>query len=145
MGPLVGKAWGRFGSFFFQNPWTLLVRREAMEALEQVGIRGLVGRKPELSFRKKDEPPELVELQLMPHGLLHADCLPQSRKPCSRCGRDGTQLPEQLILESASLPIHTDVFRLADFESVLIGSERFKEAVMRLGLDGIVFQELPLR
>jgi uncharacterized double-CXXCG motif protein len=145
LGPLVGKAWGRFGSFFFQNPWTLLVQREAMEALQQADIRGLAGRKPELIFRQKKEPPELMELQLMPHGVLHADCLLQPPAPCSRCGRDGSELPEQLILQSASLPTHMDVFRLADFESVLMGNERFKEAVQRLGLDGIRFHELPLR
>ncbi|MDY7227366.1 double-CXXCG motif protein [Hyalangium rubrum] len=144
-GPLVGKAWGRFGSFFFQNPWTLLVRREAMEALQQAGIRGLAGRKPELSFRQKNGPPELMELQLMPYGMLHAQCLRQPLAPCSRCGRDGSELPEQLLLDAASLPTHMDVFRLADFESVLVGNERFKEAVQRLGLDGILFQELPLR
>ncbi|WP_224249078.1 SitI6 family double-CXXCG motif immunity protein [Hyalangium gracile] len=83
-GPLVGKAWGRFGSFFFQNPWTLLVRREAMEALQQAGLRGVAGRKPELSFRQKKELPDLLELQLMPCGLLHADCLRQRPAP-----RDG--------------------------------------------------------
>jgi uncharacterized double-CXXCG motif protein len=144
-GPLVGKAWGSFGSFFFQNPWTLVVRREAMEALQQAGIRGLPGRKPELKFRQKSDLPDLMELQLMPYGLLHADCLLQPPAPCSRCGRDGAELPEQLVLDSASLPTHPDVFRLSDFESVLVGSERFKEAVQRLGLDGITFHELPLR
>lgn len=144
-GPLVGKAWGRFGSFFFQNPWTLLVRREAMETLQQAGLRGLAGRQPQLSFRQKKDLPDLMELQLMPYGLLHADCLRQPPAPCPRCGREGSELPEQLILKAASLPPHTDVFRLADFESVLVGTEHFKEAVQRLGMDGILFHELPLR
>jgi len=144
-GPLVGKAWGNFGTFFFQNPWTLLMRREAMEALHQADVRELAGRKPEMSFRQKKESPELMELQLMPYGRLHADCLSQPHAPCSRCGRDGAELPEHLILEASSLPTDTDVFRLADFEGVLIGSDRFKDAVQHLGLHGILFQELPLR
>ncbi len=75
LGPLVGSAWGTFGAFFFQNPWTLLARREAMEALQQAGVQGLSGRKPELRFRQKKNPPALVELQLEPHGLLHPDSL----------------------------------------------------------------------
>jgi uncharacterized double-CXXCG motif protein len=145
LGPLVGSAWGTFGAFFFQNPWTLIARREAMAALGQAGVQGLKGRKPELRFRQKKNPPELLELQLEPHGLLHADCLPPRPPPCSRCGRDGFQLPEHRILDKASLPTHTDVFRLANFSTVLIGTERFKEAVQRLGLDGIRFLELPLR
>jgi hypothetical protein len=37
------------------------------------------------------------------------------------------------------------VFRVANFSTVLVGSERFKEAVQRLGLDGLLFLELPLR
>jgi uncharacterized double-CXXCG motif protein len=121
------------------------MRREAMEALQHAGVRGLKGCKPELRFRQKKNPPDLVELQLEPHGLLHADCLPERPSPCSRCGRDGFQLPEQLMLDKASLPTHTDVFRLANFSTVLVGSGRFKEAVQRLGFDGIFFLELPLR
>lgn len=145
LGPLVGSAWGTFGAFFFQNPWTLLARREVMEALQQAGVQGLKGCKPELRFRQKKNPPELVVLQLEPHGLLHPDCLPPRPPPCSRCGRDGFQLPENLLLDQASLPTHTDVFRLANFSTVLVGSERFKETVQRLSLDGILFLELPLR
>jgi uncharacterized double-CXXCG motif protein len=116
-----------------------------MEALQQAGVQELKGRKPELRFRQKKNPPELVELQLEPHGLLHPDCLPPRPPPCSRCGRDGFQLPEHLLLDKASLPTHTDVFRLANFATVLVGTERFKEAAERLGLDGILFLELPLR
>jgi uncharacterized double-CXXCG motif protein len=145
-GPLVGKASGRFGALFLQDPWTLVARREAMEALREAGVQGLEGCKPELKFRQqKTAPPDLVELQLVPHGLLHPDCLPPRPPPCPRCGRDGFELPEQLILDAASLPTHTDVFRLANFATVLIGTERFKDAVQRLGLDGILFLELPLR
>jgi uncharacterized double-CXXCG motif protein len=144
-GPLVGTASGSFGAFCFQSPWTLLVRREAMESLQQAGVQGLKGCKPELRFRQKKNPPELVELQLEPHGLLHSSCLPQRPPPCSRCGFESFQLPEHLILDKASLPTHTDVFRLANFATVLVGTERFKEAAQRLGLDGILFHELPLR
>jgi hypothetical protein len=111
----------------------------------QAGVQGLKGCKPELRFRQKKNPPDLGELQLEPQGLLHADCLPPRPPPCPRCGRDGFQLPEHLILDKASLPTHTDVFRVANFSTVLVGSERFKEAVQRLGHDGLLFLELPLR
>jgi uncharacterized double-CXXCG motif protein len=144
-GPAVGTAQGHFGPFCFETPWALFMRREAMESLQQAGVQGLKGRKPELRFRQKKNPPELVELQLEPHGLLHPDCLPPRPPPCSRCGRDGFQLPEHLLLDKASLPTHTDVFRLANFATVLVGTERFKVAAQRLKLDGILFLELPLR
>ncbi len=145
LGPLVGSAWGSFGAFFFQNPWTLLARREAVESLQRAGVLGLKGHKPELRFRQKKNPPDLMVLQLEPHGLLHPDCLPPRPPPCSRCGRDGFQLPEHLLLDKTSLPTQTDVFRLANFSTVLVANARFMEAVQRLGLDGILFHELPLR
>lgn len=121
------------------------MRRQAMESLRAAGVKGLEGCKPELRFRQKSNPPELLELQLVPHGLLHPDCLPSRPPACTRCKLDSFQLPNDLLLDAASLPEHTDVFRLANFATVLVGNERFKDAVERLGLDGIRFEELPLR
>jgi hypothetical protein len=50
-----------------------------------------------------------------------------------------------MLLETASLPEQRDLFRLTDFETTLIGTERFVEAVQRLGLEGAAFQELSVR
>ncbi|ADO74063.1 double-CXXCG motif protein [Stigmatella aurantiaca] len=47
-----------------------------------------------------------------------------------------------ILLDTASLPHHTDLFRLASFSTVLVGTERFKEAVQGLGLGGIAFHEV---
>ncbi|PTL80042.1 double-CXXCG motif protein [Vitiosangium sp. GDMCC 1.1324] len=144
-GPLVGKAWGQFGELLMQNPWTLLMRREALERLRAEGLRGLQGGPTELRFRQKNAP-ELMELQLALHGRLHPDCLPPERQPpCVRCGRDAVRLPEVPILDAASLPADTDVFRLSDFTNVIVGSERFVETVHRLGYGEADFLELPLR
>ena len=39
-----------------------------------------------------------------------------------------------------------DLFRLADFGTLIIGTERFVEAVRRLGYEqDVAFQELPVR
>jgi len=145
LGPSIGTAQGKFGPLYFEYAWILFMRRETMEALRAAGVRALEGCKPELRFRQKSNPPELLQLQLIPYGLLHPECLPPRPPACARCGRDGFELPKDLILDEASLPEHTDVFRLASFSTVLVGSERFKEAVQRMGLDGIRFEELPLR
>jgi uncharacterized double-CXXCG motif protein len=144
-GPLVGSAVGSFGPFVFQNPWTLLVSREVLERLQAEGVRGLKGYRTELRFRQK-KAPELLELQLEPRGLLHLDCIPpEARVPCTKCGRQGFRLPEEPILEAASLPEDIDLFRVANFATILVGTERFRDAVQRLELDGIVLRELPLR
>jgi hypothetical protein len=47
------------------------------------------------------------------------------------------------LLEASTLPSHLDVFRLEDFSTVVVCTERFVDACQRLGLDGVTFQPLP--
>jgi len=145
-GPLVGTAQGEFGPLLLQNPWELFMRREAVEQLQAAGVRGLKGCRTELRFRQKN-PPELLELELLPRGRLHPDCLPPDRPtPCTKCGRRSWSLPEQPVLEATSLPEDLDVFRVGDFTTVLVGTERFVQAVRHLGFEqDLRFRELPVR
>ena len=144
-GPLVGTATGTFGPLFIQNPWQLLMHREALERMVAAGVRGLRGYRTELRFRRK-HPPELMEMEILPQGRLHPDCLPADRRPpCPRCGWVGTSRPEELILEASSLPGEVDLFRLADFETTMVCSERFQEVASKLGLDGVRFREVAVR
>lgn len=142
-GPLMGKGRGRFGSFVTPLPSWLLVQREAFEKLQAEGLRGLKGCRTQLRFRQQASP-ELLELELLPVGRAHPDCLPPDRKPpCSRCGRQGIRRPQDLLLDAATLPSHLDVFRLEDFSTTLICTERFVDACQRLELDGVTFRSQP--
>ena len=47
------------------------------------------------------------------------------------------------VLEEHRL-MEQDLFRLADFTTVIIATERFAAAVARLGLEGVVFKEVPV-
>jgi uncharacterized double-CXXCG motif protein len=145
LGPLVGTATGNFSLLFFYYVDMPLAHREALEQLRAEGVRGLHGFPTELRFRTKKNPPELLELEILPHGRLHPDCTPPRPPPCPTCGRDSFTRPEEPILDAASLPTHTDVFRLTDISSILIGTERFVEAVQRLDMDELEPQELPVR
>ncbi|QRN96493.1 double-CXXCG motif protein [Archangium violaceum] len=143
LGPLVGNAQGRFGPLVSPNPWWLLIQREALEKLQSEDLRGLKGCRTQLRFRQRNSP-ELLELELLPLGRAHPDCLPPDRKPpCPRCGRFGLTLPKPLLLDAATLPNHLDVFRLEDFSTVIVCTERFVDACQRLGLDGVAFHPLP--
>lgn len=145
LGPLVGSARGSFGQLVMQYAWALLIRREALEQLQAEGLRGLKGCGTQLRFRQKSAP-ELLELQVEPRGLLHADCLPPQLGPaCAKCGHLGLTLPEQPLLELASLPEDQDLFRLANACTMLIGTERWVDTVQRLGLEEVEFRELPAR
>jgi uncharacterized double-CXXCG motif protein len=145
-GPLVGTARGEFGPFYMYAPWLMLMRREALERMQAEGVQELKGCRTKVGFRKKD-PPELLELELLPRGHVHPDCLPVDRPaPCTKCGRMGWRRPDELILRADSLPRELDVFRLEDFLTAIIASERFVEAARRLGFEqDIAFRELPLR
>ncbi|WP_233609993.1 MULTISPECIES: SitI6 family double-CXXCG motif immunity protein [Corallococcus] len=144
-GPLVGTATGRFAPFSGLESCWILVRRDAFDSLQAAGVRGLLGCKTELRFRQKT-PPELLELQIEPRGQLHRDCLPPDMEPpCATCGRLGVRLPDDPILDGASLPTDTDLFRAGNFSTLLIGTDRFKDAVEQGGWTGISFRELPVR
>jgi uncharacterized double-CXXCG motif protein len=134
---------GYFGQLFMQNPWSLCMRREALERLQAEGVRGLVGCPVQVRFRTKHAP-ELLDVQLESHGRLHPACLPPPGPTCPQCGfaRDYPR-PEVYWLDAASLPEHLDVFRL--LESSITVNERFVDAVRRLELDGAVFSELEAR
>ncbi|NMO20506.1 hypothetical protein HPC49_45860 [Pyxidicoccus fallax] len=143
-GPLVGTAFGRLAPFVW-NAEVLLVHRDPLERLQAEGVRGLSACPTALRFRQKN-PPELLELQVEPRGRLHPDCIPPDvPPPCTTCGRFGISRPDEPILEAASLPGDRDLFRVGNFATMVIGTERFKDAVLRLNLDGITFRELPTR
>jgi uncharacterized double-CXXCG motif protein len=125
--------------------WRLLVRREALEQLQAEGIRGLVAGRTQLRFRQR-QAPELLELQIEPRGLLHRDCIPPGKAvPCGKCGRYGFTLPDNPILDRASLPEHLDLFRLANRTTVIVASERLVDAIHRLGFEEVSIRELSLR
>jgi uncharacterized double-CXXCG motif protein len=146
LGPLTGSATGYFGQLFMQNPWSLYLRREALEKLQVAGIRGLLGYPLNVRFRQRNHP-ELLEPQLEVRGHFHPDCLPPDYKtPCPTCSLEkGYSLPQPPILAADSMPEDLDVFRLADWSTIIVASERLVDAVQRLELDGVVFQELETR
>ncbi|HZH79561.1 MAG TPA: double-CXXCG motif protein [Archangium sp.] len=144
-GPLEGTGLGYFGQLFMQEPWALYMRREALERLREMGMRGLQGCPIKVRFRTKHAP-ELLEMQMEMQGQYHPDCLPLDRKPpCPTCGNDFLKRPDPIILEGASLPTELDLFRLKQAWMLIVASERFVETVRRLELDGVLFQELEVR
>ncbi|WP_164012641.1 double-CXXCG motif protein [Pyxidicoccus trucidator] len=145
LGPLTGTATGNFGQLFMQNPWSLYLRREALERLQGSDVQGLSGCPIDVRFRGKN-PPELLAMQLELHGRFHPDCLPPDRAPpCSRCGNARHAMPEPPILDAAALPAHTDLFRLSDWPTMIVASERMVDSTRKLALDGVGFRELAVR
>ncbi len=144
-GPVEGSGLGYFGQLYMQNPWTLFARREALVRLQQAGVRGLQGCPIKVRFRTRHAP-ELLELQLELRGQFHPECLSPDRNPtCPTCDNDPNPLPEKFWLAASSLPEDIDVFRFRAAPGFIFASERMVEAVKRLELDGVVFQEVEIR
>lgn len=144
-GPCTGKGSGRFGPLFMQDASALFIRQDALSQLRAAGLRGLEGCPVDVRFRGKN-PPELLQLQLELHGLLHPTCLPaKPEPPCPTCGSSNLDWPASIILDGASLPGDVDVFRHRQGWATIIASERFVDMVRRLDLGGVTFQELEIR
>nr|WP_255217307.1 double-CXXCG motif protein [Myxococcus sp. AM010] len=144
LGPLTGRASGTFGQLHFQA-WALSLRREALEQLRRAGLQGLNGCAMQLTGSGRN-PPELLELELTPCGRFHPDCLPPDREPpCPTCGVESYELPTPYFLDAASLPTAVDVFRLADWPTLILATQRFVDAVHRLELDGVTFRQVAVR
>ncbi|MCP3058987.1 double-CXXCG motif protein [Myxococcus sp. K38C18041901] len=143
-GPLVGTAVGTFPAFAWIIE-VLLIRAEVLGQLHAQGMRNLQGHPTALRSRR-NPPPELLELHVLPRGRLHGDCLPPDEPPpCPTCGWFGLRRPEEPILDEASLPSDMELFRVGNFATMVIGTERFKDTVEQLGLDGLTFLEVPTR
>ncbi|WP_257455291.1 SitI6 family double-CXXCG motif immunity protein [Archangium lipolyticum] len=144
-GPLQGTGLGYFGQLFMQNAMSLCMRREALERLQDAGIRGLRGCPTQVRFRTK-QAPELRDIQLESHGQLHPGCLPPEQPRCPVCNVDkGFMLPDPYWLDATRIPEHVDIFRLGEVSGIIVANERLVDAVHRLELDGVVFQEVEAR
>lgn len=141
-GPLVGKTKGTFGDFAWLNPWTLLIRSEALERLCYADMHMPIGVRPALTYSEKD-PPDLLELQIEPKAKTALGSLPPNAVPqCRSCGRQALTLPEYIVIEQSSIPQNLDLFRGQDFTTLIFATERFAEAVQNLKLTGMVFREV---
>ncbi|WNG42876.1 hypothetical protein F0U60_01295 [Archangium minus] len=144
-GPLVGSARGNFAQLHMLYGDRVIIRRDALEQLQSEGLRGLKGCRTGLRFRQRNAP-ELMELDVVRYGLFHPDCLPPGKaEPCETCSGYDFSMPKKPLLDGASLPEHLDVFRLRNFTSVIVISERFADTLRRLNFEEFSLRELPVR
>nr|WP_158625258.1 double-CXXCG motif protein [Corallococcus terminator] len=142
-GLLSGKGSGWWGALHLPTPWTLVMKRDALAQMRGTGGLKLLASEVDIHF-EGIEAPDLLEIEIHPHGRLHDTCFPEGRElPCARCGRQGGSLPDAPLLDASTLLAGQDLFRLEDYTTIIIATERFVEAVKRLGLEGVVFKEVP--
>jgi uncharacterized double-CXXCG motif protein len=144
LGPLAGRASGEMADFPWSNPWTFLIRCDALQRLSEFGCRGLKAYPTDLKPRRRDAL-EILELELPPTASLAAETLPlEARVSCPTCSRRAIQAPHEVVLDPATIPVDADVFRGSDLTTYIYVTERFVEAVRTLGLANIAFVEVRL-
>jgi uncharacterized double-CXXCG motif protein len=145
LGPFCGTAKGTLADLVLPD-WILFVRKGAFQALIAAGIQGLIGVPARLRFLEKTPPEEFLELQIEPHCILAPHVLPpiEQRPICSVCGHQKLTAPPHVALIGASIPKTTELFRGRDLTTYIFATERFVEAVQRLGLTGLVFKEVEI-
>nr|WP_255651501.1 double-CXXCG motif protein [Corallococcus sp. AS-1-12] len=142
LGPLVGTAMGRFGPVTAMPSWQVLVREDALAALQDAGLKGIIPVRAELRNRRTKELPQ-YELEARPLVKLHPACIQdRDRVPtCDLCGRHGFSLPPERWLLGESIPTELDLFGVEDTTRIVV-SERFVDTVNRLGPSDVVYREI---
>lgn len=140
-GPLVGKAYGRFGDFAWVNPWTMLIRRQALLRLASEHVRLPRFVVPHLDFRSESLV-DLLELQIEPHASLSIESFePGESSFCSVCGYDARKV-RRVIVSRASIQSHVELFRLRDLPTMILATDRFMNIVRKLGMTDVMMSEV---
>lgn len=140
-GPSVGKAkGGRMDGFVWRAWWTICLEASALEKLRKSSLSLPVAVKAELKFNKEAQ--EVYEFDLPLRGkLANATYDGIQLDYCFACDRDSGTLPDEIIIDKASLSNDFDIFRVRNFTTIILVTEKFVEVVSQLGLRGAVFQE----
>jgi uncharacterized double-CXXCG motif protein len=141
-GPSVGKAvGGRLDGFVWRAWWTICLEASALEKLKESDLLlpNLV--KAELKFKKEEQ--EVFEFDLpleskLTNGVYDGIQL----KYCDACGRDSSSKPKEMLIDKASIPNDVDIFRVSNFTTIILVTERFVKAVTNLDIKGAVFEEV---
>lgn len=141
-GPMTAKATGVFNGFVWHMPWTVLLPRLVAERITDLGVK-----LPTLvpaEIVKGGTESELCELAIYPAGRLANGQYERGViKICPECGRDAVRLPEEEIaIDVSDLPDNIDIFRLDNFATILIVTERFFDAINTLGIKGAKFERV---
>ncbi len=140
-GPLVGKARGKFGDFAWLNPWTMLVRHKALLRLMSKHARLPKVVASRLNFQS-ESPVELLEFQIESFASPSTKSfLAGESSSCLVCGYDARKV-KRVIVNRASIPSRVDLFRLRDFPTTILATERFAKIVQELNMTDILMSEV---
>jgi uncharacterized double-CXXCG motif protein len=141
-GPSVGKTVGKkFEGFVWRAWWTICLESSALEKLKDSGLSLPKTVKAELKFKKEEQ--EIFEFDLPLKGKLTNGVYDSIQlKYCDACGRDSASKPEEILIEYSSLLTDIDIFRVSNFTTIILVTEKFVETVSKLDIKGAIFNEI---
>ena len=142
-GPLTGDIQGQFDQavFIWVNPWTLLLRRDAQQYFHNSGVILPITLDTDLTYKGK-LCSTLVELQIEARAsILQYDKTTRSETACFLCGHHPMLRPEPVIIQEACLPDDLDLFRLREFTTLILATERFFRVCQELAITDLLFRE----
>lgn len=139
LGPLHGKANGRFGDFAWVNPWTPLLRESVWLALKEAGIP-LVGVHAELDFGGQQHE-SLIEIEALPKVTL-PDSLVGT---CAICGRLSAKKPDDIIVAASSFDGSIALQRIIELPTVLVANESLAQFIRERNLRDVILTPIQLR
>ena len=142
-GPLVGRETGLCGDFSWANSWTLLIKQSSYLNLQSLSLKLPKVSIPNLKT-KRISGCELYELEIEAWvSLTNSSYYEAEPKICLKCGRDDRKV-ERIIVNKNSIPPDLDMFRITDFPTHILVTERFKYNVTQLGFSNILFMEIEM-
>lgn len=143
VGKEVGRKSGYFNDFIWNLPWTIIMNEIALNKLQIEKLNLPQTIKPIIKF--KTQPQKIYEFEVLPLGNLLNTIYENSQdKACLGCGRIGGSMPSEIVVEKKSIPDDLDIFRLSNFSTIIVTTERFVETVNRLELRGALFNEIKI-
>ena len=133
LGPLRGKANGRFGDFAWVNPWTPLLRQSVWLALKEAGVP-VNGVRAELDFGALGEE-AFVELEALPTARLTKALVPER---CAICGRLPIRKPDNITITAPTFDSSQPLQRIAEIPTVLVANRPFVNFVQERRLRDVV-------
>lgn len=137
-GPISGRVQGKANGFIWQTPWTVCLDRGALDTLRARDLSLPIEVKVDLKAEKYD----IRELDLPLSGKLANPVYDGIELDyCSMCGRDSGTLPDEILIDKASISDDYDIFRVRNFPTRVLVTERFVDAIKSLDIRGATFEE----
>ena len=142
-GASVGKAYGELDGFVWGAWWTTLMEEDALEKLRECDLLLPPTVEAELHFTNPRQSKRIFEFDLpLTARLANGIYDPDEVRLCSVCRRDSASMPARPVIQTDPSGTNPDIFRVANFTTLIVVSEKFVDAVSRLGIDGAAFGEL---